>query len=256
MRATAAAHERSFLKVSRQLFNAQKSEALKNLPKVAKAFTDATTKDARTKALADLFDMKGNIKRFAAAFQPVYQDTMKDAGKNAMRLVSTDNFDYEDPAVRQYFTTRAQLVSVGINEETDKQLKATINQGLNAGEGIDELTTRVEGIYGSAAGYRAERIARTETISASTAAADSAWQQSGVVSGKEWYTARDERVCPFCEDMDGTIIDLGENFFDQGDTQTVTTADGKELENNQDYADVPGPPDHSNCRCTLLPVVN
>ena len=76
-----------------------------------------------------------------------------------------------------------------------------------------------------------------------------AWTQSCVVTGKEWFTSEDDRVCPFCMALDGKVTGLSENFFDKGDSQTI---DGKTQHYN--YDDVPANPLHVKCRCTLLPV--
>jgi hypothetical protein len=45
---------------------------------------------------------------------------------------------------------------------------------------------------------RLEMIVRTETIRASDYATRTAWEESNVVEGKEWFTALDERVCQHC----------------------------------------------------------
>lgn len=65
---------------------------------------------------------------------------------------------------------------------------------------------------------RAQVIARTEITSASTKATVDAWEQSGVVKGKEWYTAPDERVCDHCGAMHRKIIPVSEDFGKNGET--------------------------------------
>ena len=94
---------------------------------------------------------------------------------------------------------------------------------------------------------RSEKIARTETIRAQNKAEIAVWEQSGVVSGKVWFTPMDERTCPDCEVMNGTELGLSESYFNKGDT----TEQGLNL----NYEDVDGPPLHPQCRCTLIPIV-
>jgi SPP1 gp7 family putative phage head morphogenesis protein len=53
---------------------------------------------------------------------------------------------------------------------------------------------------------RANAIARTEITRASTEAEIQAYEQSNVVSGKEWFTALDERTCDECSSMNGKVI--------------------------------------------------
>ena len=91
---------------------------------------------------------------------------------------------------------------------------------------------------------------RTETVRASNQASVASWKQSGVVKAKEWWTAQDERVSPFDRTLHGKTISLEKDFFKQGDTFEV---DGQTLK--IDYTDIPAPPLHPNCRCTLLPII-
>ena len=165
--------------------------------------------------------------------------------------MGVSGFDYEDPIVTEFLTQRNRKVSKGIDDETDKQLRTSLAEGLAAGESIEELTARVETIYGAAASFRAERIARTETIRANNFASEEAWRQSGVVEAKEWFTAKDERVCEFCGPMNGRIVKLGERYFEQGAEFEGSNGGKLKLE----FEAIETPPLHGNCRCTLLPVL-
>ena len=118
-----------------------------------------------------------------------------------------------------------------------------------AGESTYELRAKVESIMGSASTMRADRIARTEVSRAQGYGDIQAWTQSGVVEGKECIVAGDERTCPFCSALDGEVWALNENIFNKGDSMTVN---GQTQHYN--YDDVPSPPLHVSCRCTLLPV--
>jgi hypothetical protein len=145
-----------------------------------------------------------------------------------------------------------------VNDETEKQLRASLTAGINAGESTYQIRARVEQILGVASTMRADLITVTEVARAQSYADISAWDQSGNVTGKEWFTARDERVCNFCGPMDGRTIGLEENFYDKGDIQTESGKNRKGVETNfvyhHDYDNVPGAPLHPRCRCTLLPV--
>jgi hypothetical protein len=55
--------------------------------------------------------------------------------------------------------------------------------------------------------------------------------------------------------MDGTVVELGENFFDQGEEQTADWKD-QEIVREHDYSDVNGPPLHPACRCALIGMVD
>lgn len=183
---------------------------------------------------------------------PLYVAHLKDAGEYAGLLVGLAQFDMDSPAIQAFLSERGRKVSKDINDETDKQLRATLAEGINQGDSIDELAARVEQVYGAAAGYRAERIARTEARRTATQGEIEAWDQSGVVEAKEWFTAKDERVCEFCGPMDGQIVDeLRGHYFEQGTSYTGSSGGTLKL----DYEDIEGPPLHVSCRCDLLPVL-
>ena len=98
--------------------------------------------------------------------------------------------------------------------------------------------------------FDAQRIVRTEMSRAIGFAQVEAYKQSGIVYGKKWYTALDERVCPYCRAMQGKTADLNENYFDKG---TEFLGDAKSPI-KLDYEDVAAPPLHPQCRCDLLPI--
>lgn len=187
-----------------------------------------------------------------ARFVPIYRDVVNTIGNEAAILVGLNAIDLDDPHVQRYFDKRTTKVAKAVNNETEKQLRATLKEGISAGESIEELTARVNSVYGAAAGFRAERIARTESIHAGGFASNEAWRQSGVVEGKEWFTAKDELVCPYCADMDGKAIKLDERYFDKGDELEVEDANPLKF----DFEAIEHPPLHNNCRCIELPILS
>jgi len=98
-------------------------------------------------------------------------------------------------------------------------------------------------------------IARTETIRAS-ARGSQALYQSWDVKAKQWHTVADDRRCPWCAEMDGTIIPIGGTFFEKDTDFTVpSAATGNPVTMKLTYEAVQGPPLHPNCRCQILPVL-
>jgi SPP1 gp7 family putative phage head morphogenesis protein len=208
------------------------------------------------KDLNDLWDSTAYDATLATAVTPVYRSLVAEAGQQAMSMVASQVFDSTAQSIAAYFTDRSGLISKAINAETDKQLRATLTEGINAGESIPQLADRITSVFGSLAGYRSERIARTETTAATTFATNTAWQQSGVVEGKEWFTAHDERVCPGCEVMDGSIIGIEKAWFNKGDVIELTDeTDNVIYRQKVDFDAISGPPLHVQCRCTELPVM-
>lgn len=194
------------------------------------------------------------------AIAPYIYTILVETGKDAMEAIgmAPSIYDPFKPAIRRYLEQRTTKIAVDVNDETEKQLRAELTQGINAGESTHQLRARVESVFGTASTQRADLIAQTETTRAQAAADIEAWDQSGVVEAKEWYTAHDERVCPWCNSMNGTVVGLTENYFDKGDSQIVdaTNRNGEKRTQRKvhDYDDVIGPPNHPRCRCTLLPV--
>lgn len=209
-------------------------------------------KSVKRKLTDPLFNMDDEIAKLAELLRPILGNEVAEAGQEAIFLITTGTFDTTDPNVAKFLANRTTKVSDAVNSETDKQLRAELTEGISLGENIDELRARIEKVYGFAASYRSERIARTETIRAENFASQEAWRQSGLVEQKEWYTAQDERVCEFCGPMNGRVIELVGKFFDKGDTYTGEQGGQLKLK----FESIQGPPLHVSCRCTLLPVLS
>lgn len=127
------------------------------------------------------------------------------------------------------------------------QIRIAIRTGQAEGEGIDAIMRRVRRAMGVETDrrrgpvgsnerrvYRAnfnriQVITRTVTNSAANAGAVEAYRRNAdVLSGYEWLTARDERVCAVCRGLDGTTYRLG---------------------------DTTRPPAHPQCRCGVAPAI-
>jgi len=122
-------------------------------------------------------------------------------------------------------------------------------EGLRLDEGIPDLKERVNRIFDNAETFRSERIARTESIRYNNAAAQQAYEDSGVVEAKEWLVEPD--ACEFCAPMAGKIVDLKDSFFKEGDT--ATGAEGGRMD--LDYGTTEYPPLHPMCRCHTAPIL-
>lgn len=228
-------------------FNAQRDQILAHLDtsKIGKAFFTGISKKSVTYTrkdwLQDLLDWAEAAGSFKAAIEPIIHATLLQAGQDASQAIGT-TFDPFTPAIVEYFQNRSTKVAKDVTDETEKQLRAALSQGVLAGESTYELRARVESVMGSASTMRADRIARTEVSRAQGYGDIQAWSQSGLVAGKEFYTARDELVCLHCRSLDGKTFDLSDNIFDKGDSLTI---DGKTQHYN--YDDIPSPPLHVNC---------
>lgn len=234
--------------VLREQFDRQLAEILQGLEAAGVGKGHAP---ARTKALLDDFiDWSAARQAMKDAVMPVLLSVITDTGRQAMNDIDLEAslFNPFAEAIGRFYDSRASKVAMDVTDTTEKLLRTALTEGFQAGESTFELRGRVEEVMGNASTYRADMIARTEVARAQGFADIEAWTQSGVVSGKEFFTARDEKVCFFCNEMDGVVIGLNENFFDRGDALEV---DGKVLDFG--YDDVDTACLHPNCRCTLLP---
>ena len=116
----------------------------------------------------------------------------------------------------------------GITAEMNKQIVLSLTEGMNRGEGMENLarrlTDRVEGIGIT----RARMMARTETMYAVNQGTLIRYTQAGVDKVEWLASTEDDRVCEECEALNGQIFDIDE---------------------------VPEIPVHPNCRCCTAPVV-
>lgn len=174
---------------------------------------------------------------------------IKVGGEKLTEVKVGGQIDITTPAMVRFFNKDLAKLVKGITETTRNQLKKELIEGFELGEGVEQLKTRVQKVYTNASKNRARMIARTETIKTSNFAADQAFKQSGVVTGKEWLTTLDGRQDFACDELDGKIVDVDKDFVEEGD---AISADGNDF---LVEADVGFPPLHVSCRCTLLPVV-
>lgn len=217
-----------------------------------KALKTKATQQQKRDWLAALILWATYTGALSKALAPTLYALINETGQDAMRQVGQQpgQFDPTTAAVMSYYQARADKIAADVNAETEKQLRASLGQGVDDDESSDQMRARIELVFGAALTYRADRITTTETTRAQGWADVEAWKQAGNVTGKQWNTAADERVCPFCRSLDGTIISLDSNFLSLGD---VLNVDGQSLSIN--YEDVGSPPEHANCRCTLDPVI-
>lgn len=238
-------YQSRFFKKFNGIFNKQRDEVLARFPKGLKAKKDIDPKDF-------YLNLTREKKRYALELSESFRQLLIEQSAEAFEYIGQDNqFDPTAGAITRYLESRAFRFATPVTRETNRLLGNALSEGINAGESIPDLKKRVESVFTNIKGYRSERIARSETIRASNYATQESWKESGVVSGKEWLTAEDEAVCPWCGPLDGKVVEIDGDYFKRG--STVTGSDGRPLK--LDYETVQHPPLHVNCRCTLVPVV-
>ena len=145
----------------------------------------------------------------------------------------TLNFDLEDIGAIRYLTQVAVENAHGIRNTTMKRIREIIADAMSEGKfTLEKAKRRIVEEFGEEVGWRAERIARTEIIDAYTYSDLQIIKNTEFIKKKKWITARDDRVCPICRELDGVVVGKHE-LFPGG-------------------YDRPGA--HPNCRCDIVPV--
>lgn len=224
----------------------QRKEVIGNLPKITKSFLQSEVKAI---SKDDLFNRDAGISALVDLSTPILYDLAGKEAAEAAALIGVEDLDILTPEVRHALDRAIELLSRSYNDTTRDMLKEKLEQGLKDGLSQDELADTINGIYDYSDEVRAAQVAETETFRIANYATQEAWKQSGVVKSQRWYTAVDERVCPWCAPMQGKVISIDEDFFKKGDT--VTGEDGGTMEVS--YSDVGAPPLHVSCRCYIRP---
>jgi len=165
-------------------------------------------------------------------------------------------FDVYNPEVTSELLRQTRRFPAGVVGTSEEIIRREIANGLELGESIDKLRKRVtERLGPTYIKNRAEMIARSETIYASNAGAELGYMQSGVVEGKKWLTAIDERTCFPCTDMNNMTAPLGQPTWEK-EGLNIGEVQGKYgLDFDYTEGAMPFPPLHPRCRCTIIPIV-
>lgn len=227
--------ENRFKKILKALFQDQRLRVLRKLGEKAIDPDDY------------MFNVQEEATNFAISLKPLIRGIIKDEGKLALEMVGVGGeIDMTVRRIIEYLNKTPIKFSTEINELTNEQIRDAISEGVGEGEGIGKIAGRINELFDGYETARSFKIARTETSRSTNFATDEGYNQSGVVKGKQWLTALDERTDDACIEMNGKIVDLGDNFLESGDSVGDVTAD---------YGDVGYPPLHVNCRCTIVPII-
>lgn len=228
--------ERRIADVTRDQMQRQKASVLAQLTQRGKR--------AEEDVAYDPFDKARWIKAFRVAVRPIMAGIVEEAGELAKdELGLAFSWTVTDPRVIQAIETQAQRFAVEVNDTTWNALRESLSEGLQAGESIDQMAGRVEAVMADRIRSSGETIARTETTRSSTTGTLESWRQSGVVTGKTWLAALDDRTRATHVEAHGQTVGIDEMF-------SVGACSG------------PGPGDTGcagedvNCRCSVIAVLD
>jgi len=174
-----------------------------------------------------------------------------------IRLNVGVSFDVLNPEVINFAEDYSVRFAKSVNQTTLDMLKKELAEADRLGEGIPQITKRIQALFTNMTKERAYMTARTETMRAQNFGAEQGYIQSGVVEAKRWLSLEDLRVCSFCAYMNGKILVLGGTWFEQGTSITLPKLNGNGTETFKfNYEAIKRPPAHPKDRCCLAPVVN
>ena len=135
-------------------------------------------------------------------YKRLYLAVSEDFGRRTMQGLKTGGYDIQTKLGADIFTeivlnwiaTEGAKRVVGVSDTTKESIRRELAAGTAAGEGTFELSKRLQGMYGGFGNIRAERIARTEVISASNLGSHAAAKASHLPLNKEWLATFDRRT--------------------------------------------------------------
>lgn len=175
------------------------------------------------------------IKQQGERIAKVFGDEVIRHLARAQRKDATANFF---SAIGRFFDSYSFDAAVLISRNTQTIIFQTLKAGLTSGLGARELARSIRSAVGSR--ERAERIARTEAHTASSAGMEYAVEETGLEVVRVWASAEDGRTRQSHASADGQKRKKGEPF----------TVGGSRMK-------FPGDPsgpasERINCRCVLL----
>lgn len=226
---------------------------------VEEGLSNIDNEDARSRKT--LVDHKMLQAKAQATFEPLLRQIGTQAGSHAYDLIGIDDpyipKDYTKGFVDDIRDNILKFAGSMIDSDVDIMV-GMIVEGLKNELSIPQIKRNIRDKFfgkGREANIQAERIARTETIKASNMGIQDAFEQSGVVTGKEWLAELDSRTSDICEWLNGKVVELDSDWFGKGDSVTFLNLRGEEVTFTANYDDIRYPPAHPNCRSTLIPVI-
>ena len=201
---------------------------------------------ATSKSYEDwLFNIKEDSEKLAEILLPLILGLVAAQSKDVTNWISGEEV-VMTPVMEAVFKARVFDIAGVTNAETATRLAQTLAEGQANHESLAKLKKRVVAEYDDLQGYRAERIARTESLKASNLTAKEIYRQNGYTQVK-WFTNPD--ACKFCATMQGKKVGVTESFKKVGDSVKI---EGGQMDIM--YDDIDAPPLHPNCECSIIPV--
>jgi HK97 family phage portal protein len=244
--------EQSFALILRGLFAEQRKAFLE---KILTVHSPIRSPQSAILKLPDAWDQDAWTQRFMdETRESLERDILAGAESGAQKIGMQIAFDIARPEVQEFIQNYSMRFSQAVNETTYSAIKNALSSGLDTGSTYNEIADKINGVFDNAETVRSQMIAQTEGARALNAGNLEAWKMSGQVQGAYWDA--DPEACEFCKALaalygpeDGKMIPLGDNFLPLNGV--LLGVGGGTMVNT--YSDVPHPPLHPRCICTLAP---
>lgn len=163
------------------------------------------------------------------------------------------SLDQMNPEVLNFLDQYIPKFAQQLTGTSIKELTGLVSKAQEEGWAVTKLRDEIRAKFNQYSEVRAEMIARSEIIRSSNAGAKATYKSAGIREIK-WVDTDDDRTCPFCNAMDGTIIEIDENFLELDQEFEVSDENGRRVRMKASYEPVGHPPLHPSCRCTIVPV--
>ena len=145
----------------------------------------------------------------------------------------------DSPLVTAGIATQVNRIK-GVAQTTFDQIAGALADGVDAGDGVPQLTARVRAVFAGASAARAEMIARTEVAAAANGARHYAAREAGVAAHKVWVSTPDYRTRPTHRKLNGQRRPIDAYFHVAGHRLAFP-------------GDPSAPPSETvSCRCVLV----
>ena len=143
------------------------------------------------RGIDDLFDARSEDAKLLKALKPLLVSDLEHGGAQLYKEIGLGDFSLAPKDAIAFLDKRKNVIS-GINQTTWDKLKASLQEGLQAGEPMESLQDRVKTFFGGQEA-RAETIAGTETNVAVNTGRHEAMVGAGV-ERKGWQTSHLENT--------------------------------------------------------------
>jgi len=229
--------------IEKQFLGKLKKYFIEQRSRVIKRFNAEFNKDLTS----DVFQIKSETDKLKKVLAPLFELGLETGAQSIAELLGNADFEFKPIGVfADFINLKIKTIPKIVLTTIENELRRTIKEGIEAGEGINELTDRIKATYSTIDRSGALRIARTESASAISKGRYEEMKIEGVKK-HTWLTAADENV------RDGQ-----KGTFDHASLEGMTIEIGKSF--NDDNLKFPGDPDASpgdiiNCRCHTIPVL-